>query len=172
MKEASLLLALGGAILGWTGCARKPSLVPISRGGIVLNIPAGWVCARAAAAGGPDFWDPTRKAENWGRIVVEPLEDPTSGRVRTLEEYVRERAGPPQSPLPCRILSKTSRTIGGREAVEVLGERESAGRVFTVFGAYILKGKDVAAIEVQTLKEDFPKYEPSLRAALDSLRWD
>ena len=138
------------------GCksAKSQATVEVAELGLSMKLPAGWEADRQ----NPRIFSETKnRDDNFGMVEDYPLEG------KSLKEYVEYMlpAGAPD-----RIISKNSVTISGREAIETVTEAE-----YTVIDVNILENSRVIRVSFRTLKEDFPKHEPSLRTSLQSIKF-
>ncbi|MDH5769493.1 MAG: hypothetical protein OEZ31_11165, partial [Nitrospirota bacterium] len=65
-----------------------------------------------------------------------------------------------------RIIAKISRKISNLDAIEVIEEA-----TYSVIRVYIAKDDKIIDVMFRTLPEDFPKSEPLLRKAIESIKF-
>ena len=141
--------------LSMFGCkaVKSQAKVAVAELGLSMKLPSGW---EADKQNPRMFYETKNRDDNFGMVEDYPLEG------KSLNEYVEYMlpAGAPN-----RIISKTPITINGYEAIEVVSEAE-----YTVIDVNILKNDRIVRVSFRTLREDFPKHEPSLRTSLQSIK--
>jgi len=138
------------------GCksAKNQANLEVAELSLSMKLPSGWEADRQ----NPRIFSETKnRDDNFGMVEDYPLEG------KSLKEYVDYMlpAGAPE-----RIISKNPVTVSGHEAIETVSEAE-----YTVIDVNILHSDRVVRVSFRTRKEDFPKYEASLRASLQSIKF-
>jgi len=159
-------------------CHGAEGWVEIPDLGFSMKLPPGW---KTYPAYKNMFYQEGKRKDNQGWVTEYLLQGKSLSefvdaslkdlhRMKSLQRKVERllgEAGPGQQSLkeePPKVVSRTMRQINGLEAIEVLCEGE-----YAVLELYVRKGPKVISVLLRTLKEDFPKYEPSFRQAIDSI---
>ncbi|MFB0508940.1 MAG: hypothetical protein ACETVX_00425, partial [bacterium] len=157
------------------------SKVTISEIGFSMTLPTDWQIDPNDPS---SYYEQAKKDDNWGMVIQYELEegqtleeyvDNALSEMEKLEsmqkkmvEYLGEAVGEDElsAEVPqTRIIAKTPRKISNLNAIEVIEEA-----TYSVIRVYIAKDDKIIDVMFRTLPEDFPKSEPSLRKAIDSIR--
>jgi hypothetical protein len=152
--------------------------VEIPDWGFSMKLPPGW---KTYPVHKNMFYQEGKRRDNQGWVTEYVLQGKSLSefvdaslkdlhRMKSLQRKVEGllgEAGPAGQSLkeePPKVVSRTMRRINGREGIEVLCEGE-----YAVLELYIRKGPKVIGVMFRTLKDDFPKYEPSFHPALKTI---
>jgi hypothetical protein len=162
-------------------CQTGSNRVIIQELGFSMSLPKGWLTDSREPS---TFYEKSKRDDNWGMVVEYQLEEgetmeefventlkeseemetmykkmaKTLGRIAGEEELGEEIS-------ETRIVAKTPCKVSNLNAIEVVKEAE-----YTVLEVYIDKGDKVIEVFFRALPEDFPKYEPSFRQAIESIK--
>ncbi len=175
-----LVLLLLGTLSGCGGGLGRQK-VKISEIGFSMTLPSGWSVDRQ----NPRFFFDSSNSDNSGMVEDYPLEgktldeylDSELGFMEKMEEaqkalveelekaVIGAASGALADAFKVRIISRTPRTINGLDAVELVTEA-----AYAMIEVDIQKGDRVIRVSFRALKEEFPKHEPALREALESVK--
>lgn len=153
-----------------TGCGKDEKRIEISELGFSMKLPLGWKIDKVGdKISKATFYKPGSQHSDVGKITQYFLEG------KTLTEFVENKLEESQKiktslgdikVFQIILVSKNSRTINGLEAIEVVYEIED----YSNFEVFIRKGEKVITVFIETLKEDFPKYIPSFRESIETIK--
>jgi len=174
---AVIILTL--ALIGCSGPSGGAK-VKVPELGLTMELPPGWKVDRRSTR---FFFDKAKPEDNYGLVEDYPLEGKTldecvdanirmTQNIEALQHVAADKlselvGGAVDMPkvTQTRIASRTDTTIDGHEAIELVTES-----AYTIIEVDIKKGNGLIRISFRTLNEDFPKYEPSFRKAIESIR--
>ena len=186
--------AIGFALVVAAGCGGGKANFEVGEVGFSMKLPPGWGRGEPRASGGYTptmkgtfFFEKAENDDPSGWVMHFPLEEASLtecvekivgeeekmktgmktatkvlGKVSGLEETGEFKEA--EKALDTRVISKTPKTIGGLEAIEVITEAP-----FSTLEVYLLKGNKVIWVNFRALKEDFPKYEKLFREASETI---
>ncbi|MDH5186985.1 MAG: hypothetical protein OEW70_07985 [candidate division WOR-3 bacterium] len=174
-------LLIAGLLLSFN-CQQSSNKVMIPEIGFSMTLPTDWQIDPNDPS---SYYEQAKKDDNWGMVIqyeleegqtleeyvdnalseMEKLESMQKKMVKFLGEAVGEEELTAEVP-QTRIIAKISRKISNLDAIEVIEEA-----TYSVIRVYIAKDDKIIDVMFRTLPEDFPKSEPLLRKAIESIKF-
>jgi len=173
-KQLVIFLCIFSISLIFLGCKKSASKVAIPNLGFTMMLPTGW---QVDSKDNTNFYESTKQDDNFGWVAEYELEEDESLtefvdslivdiKNMELEQIELQKSLGEEVEYPeTQLLAKNSRTVNGREAIELITEAN-----YSILEFYILKDNKIIQVTFRVLKDDFSKYEPLLRKSIETIK--
>lgn len=181
-KSIILILLITGLLLNTVTCKKGGRKIEIPELGFSMNLPNGW---QVDPDNNSYFFEKANRENNFGWIITERLNgrtldeavDTILSQTEKLESMYKSLAVILDKIVPgdqsevldelpqTQIVSKTSQTINGLSAIEVICEAN-----YSIFHTFLAKDDNVFEITFRTIPEDFSSRLSSFRKATASIK--